>query len=55
MDRCFTALLNEWLQSEDPKLADLLESLRGPVVERADVADELEGKVETGELEWKYN
>ena len=51
VDRCFTALLKEWLQ-DDPKLEDLLNSLKGPVVERADLANELEIKIKTGELKW---
>ena len=52
MAQCFTALLNEWLQGE-PQVKDLLKSLRGPVVGRADLADDLESKIEVGELEWK--
>ena len=50
--QCFTALLNEWLQGE-PQVKDLLKSLRGPVVDRPDLADDLESKIEVGELEWK--
>ena len=49
MDKCFTAMLRVWLL-DDPNVDDLLESLRGPVVGRADLADELEKMIETGEL-----
>ena len=49
MDRCFTALLKEWLM-QDPRKEDLLESLRGPVVDRADLGDDLETMISTGEL-----
>ena len=48
--RCFTALLYEWLQG-DPQLGDLLEALRGPAVDRADLAEELSDKLKTGKLE----
>ena len=51
VDQCFTALLTEWLKCE-PQIKDLLDSLRGPVVGRADLADDLESKIEAGELEW---
>ena len=52
VEQCFTALLTEWLQG-DPQMKDLLDSLRGPVVDRADLADDLESKIKVGELEWK--
>ena len=52
VEQCFTALLTEWLQG-DPQMKDLLDSLRGPIVDRADLADDLESKIKVGELEWK--
>ena len=52
VDECFTEMLKTWLQDE-PQMKDLLQSLRGPVVDRADLANDLESKIEMGELEWK--
>ena len=52
MEQCFTALLMEWLQG-DPQMKDLLDSLRGPVVDRSDLADDLERKIKVGELKLK--
>ena len=40
-----------WLQG-DPQLGDLLEALRGPVMDRADLAKVLNEKIMTGHLEW---
>ena len=51
VERCFTALLKEWLQG-DPQMEDLLESLRGPVVDRPALADQLEEKIKTGKIKW---
>ena len=42
-------MLRVWLL-DDPSVEDLLVSLRGPVVGRADLADEVEKIIETGEL-----
>ena len=33
-------------------MKDLIKSLRGQMMDRADLADELEKKVKKGELEW---
>ena len=52
MEQCFTALLSEWLQGS-PQIEDLVESLRGPVVDRNDLANSLEKEVDVGQLEWK--
>ena len=51
VEHCFTAFLKKWLQ-DDPKLEYLMESLRGQIVNRADVANDLETKIKTGELKW---
>ena len=52
VEPCFTALLNEWLQG-DPQMEDLIKSLRGPIVGRTDLAEELEEKIENGEIKWQ--
>ena len=52
MEQCFTEMLKTWIQDE-PQMKDLLQSLRGPVVDRADLANDLESKIKMGELEWK--
>ena len=51
VERCFPALLNKWLQG-DPQIKDLLKSLKGPVVDRPDLASQLEEKIKTGEIKW---
>ena len=43
VDDCFATLLEVWLRG-NPKMEDLLECLRGPVVARDDIASELESQ-----------
>ena len=35
-------------------MEDLLESLRGPVVDRPALADQLEEKIKTGKINWQF-
>ena len=50
-DECFVAFLHEHLKGGgDPMLKKLREALRNVTVGRADVADDLEEKIEKGEL-----
>ena len=46
-DDCFQAVLLLWLQDQ-PKITDLLNALRSPVVYRNDVADEVETNINQG-------
>ena len=46
-DDCFQAILHLWLQGQ-PKITDLLNALRSPVVDRNDVADEVEKTIDQG-------
>ena len=45
----FTALLEKWLK-KDPKLDELLEALRSPVLDQGIMADELEMSVKSGKI-----
>ncbi len=47
--KCFTDMLQEWLQN-DPQLEDLLTALESPVIHRADIAEDLKGKIASQEL-----
>ena len=50
-DECFAAFLHEHLKGDgDPQLKKLLEALRNVTVGRAAVANDLEEKIEKGEL-----
>ncbi len=46
---CLRALLLEWLKN-NPQLEDLLTALESPVVNRADIAEDLKGKFASKEL-----
>jgi len=40
--RCFSDMLSQWLKRERPKLKDLVEALRDPLVEQEGLANRLE-------------
>ncbi len=46
---CLRALLREWLKN-NPQLEDLLTALESPVINRADIAEDLKGKFASKEL-----
>ncbi len=48
-DKCFTDMLVEWLQN-DPQLEVLLKALESPVIHRADIAEDLKGKIKNNQL-----
>ena len=49
VNKCFTDMLVEWLQN-GPQLEDLLTALESPVIDRADIAEDLKEKIASQEL-----
>ncbi len=44
VDECFVAMLEAWFKKGSPSWSDMVEALRGPGVERGDLADYIEEK-----------
>ncbi len=41
VDECFVAMLKAWFRKGSPSWSDMVEALRGPGVERGDLADDI--------------